>query len=405
MSTNPQSQNQTEIKPLDRLINRLPRRLQNPLIYILGLILLLIPCLTIITLFQDAFINDVPPTPTLTVTIATHRAEHVVNEDYFLGICAYDTYLVHNQYLSEIESATDDDRLQKVLDYGVAIVPAVLHFNVFQEAHNTIDQLAIINLKLVIDSYTPITDPTTIILATGTCASQHYPAIIQRLVLPPREGVIDVLNPRVTSPSVSSISIPQATGLPEGISIYVNSHDPGIYTLSMIAEYVLNGKTYSTQPMKFKVAVPAPNYVNNVISVDWWPGGIGGPYETMPYLVEWYKASFVNNLDMNFFKNGEASEGMSGQYTYIVNLGNDVNLTGWSLYTKDSMQYFSFPDGFILLSGNGVRVWNSVGTNTNKDLFGALEVDYQISSDYYIVELRDQTGTRIASAWVNRDEK
>ncbi len=63
---------------------------------------------------------------------------------------------------------------------------------------------------------------------------------------------------------------------------------------------------------------------------------------------------------------------MDNEHVLIENRGpGSQDMTGWRLSDQEQHYYF-FPTGFILESGNDVRVWTGSGTDTDADLYWGL---------------------------------
>lgn len=59
----------------------------------------------------------------------------------------------------------------------------------------------------------------------------------------------------------------------------------------------------------------------------------------------------------------------NGEFVTLSNDGPDQDLTGWTLRDESSVHRFTFPDGFVLETGELVTVRSGCGTDTATDLY------------------------------------
>ena len=60
----------------------------------------------------------------------------------------------------------------------------------------------------------------------------------------------------------------------------------------------------------------------------------------------------------------------NGEWIEIANLTNvDAAMTDWSIRDESTRHRFYFPDGFVLMSGDDVRVFSGCGDNTADSLY------------------------------------
>lgn len=352
---------------------------------------------------KNVFNLNPEPTPTKTVMWSEPVAYHIVREYQSFNGCPDDIRISRQVVVDEYIASTSDNKSNKFRENSYPITPAMLVTNFWHSSLSEFDVLTVTKLSLEIKDYQPIKDFSAIALEMSTCASQLLPgAKVWRLNIDPRQKSYDVLHPRVTNPSTNNVVIPR--GAPDGIGIEVNGLEPGIYQLSVIIEYNLNGHQDTTEPLLFSIAVPDERQVKNVYEFDFL-GESFGPADPKPFLDEWKNISYKTNLVIEYYKMGETLEGLKGQYTYVINLGEDVDLTGWKLVKRimpgdNQTVYFTFPQ-FILKSGSGIRIWDRDGNNNFQDLFGANSLPNNIADDeVFSIGLLDTNLGWITESWV-----
>lgn len=352
---------------------------------------------------KNVFGWKIEPTPTEYVMWTEPVAYHIVREYLSFNGCAHDIRISNqstvDEYIASIAKEGSTDTFRK---NSYPITPAMLVTNFWHTHLSEFDVLKVTKLSMEIIDYEPITDFNVLILEMSTCASQLLPgAQIWHLNIDPRQKLYDVLHPRTTSPSTISVAIPR--GAPDGIGIEVNGMQPGIYKLSVEIEYDMNGHHATTEPLLFTIAVPDESQIRSVYEFDMMGTWSQLP-DPQPFLDEWRTNTYERNLSTEYYQIGEALDGQVGQYTYIVNLGKDIDLTGWKLIEKTSPNdkgtvYFTFPI-FILKSGSGIRIWNLNGNNTPQDLFGANNLQNLNTDDTFYINLLDTNLERVSGTWV-----
>ncbi len=67
---------------------------------------------------------------------------------------------------------------------------------------------------------------------------------------------------------------------------------------------------------------------------------------------------------------GDDSTNLNDEWVEIINSGaSDVDLTGWGVKDESASHRYSFPDGFVLGSGETVRIYSGCGTDNDSTLY------------------------------------
>jgi hypothetical protein len=96
--------------------------------------------------------------------------------------------------------------------------------------------------------------------------------------------------------------------------------------------------------------------------------------------------------------NGNTPNDLDDEYVEITNYSDDdVDMSGWRLRDESgppNPNIFTFPNGFVLDSGDTVRVWSKSGTNTATNLYwGSSEPIWENGGECAI--LRDEDNQRV----------
>ena len=315
---------------------------------------------------------------------AIHLTREIGVEYTSLAGCLDRAHLISTEDQAGVASAPSwEEKRDALKEYGWPLAPAVLSFSLIREPRSEIDQLVITFLNLQIESYEPLTTSMALVLTVSSCASQYLPEtwLGDVLIVPDRLSY-DVLQPRTSTPSTAGVEV---TSPYEGLSVGANALEPGLYVLSLTAEYVLNGQQLKSDPLVFRMAVPDNSKI--AAAYGWDGTDWVGPEDPAPFLTDYWveQGRFVG---IEFVEKGQTRDGLRGQYTYLTNSGADIDLTGWTLTLDTGETYYTFP-AFTLRAGAGVRVWEGAGTDTNRDLFGARDVFELREGEVWALDLRD----------------
>lgn len=319
---------------------------------------------------------------------------HIFKDSYRnYGHCLHGTSAVPSEQLNEIIKASTDELGVLLGKYSLDIAPTALLIRYSQEKRSPFDETIIREMQLEITEYAPLEDTLEIFIFNSPCAGGFFPLErISYLVINPNQRTYDVLRPRITSPNVQGIKLSEPYA---SFQIDVNALEPGIYHLQLTIYYSINGEELISNPLLFSIIVPELQQVQNVYVSQMGP--IDGPKDALPFK-ETYSEFLKNYIYLEYFANGETLSGLRGPYTYLVNLGHDVELTDWTL-KQDNITLFTFPD-FILPSGYGVRIWSSDGINSQSDLFGADRVNSKEDNNLAI-SLHDNHGNQVWLSYVS----
>lgn len=378
---------------------KVPTRLRPVVLFIVFLALIVAFVLSVAKNLKDVLPEPVNPTPTPVIEWSQSRTVSPLGQSMYDG-CIYDAHLLSIQYLDEVLSlGSTADQEAKVREHGAPIAP-VTWSSVLVSPASESDPLAVTEFSLRIEDYKPLTAPVAIMLVTGPCANgqvveKHH---MGPLLISPHQDTYDVLHPRTTSPPTAGVVVSTSA---EGFNVDINALEPGVYRLRIAVECVLGGHIIRSQAPPFSIAVPSRRTVSLLYSSGWgYPFGVGDPLQDAWDFLDAYWARQARYIKMEFVGYGETAEGLRGQYTYLVNVGATIDLTGWTLATETGEVYYTFPK-FVLEAGSGVRVWKGEGTDTISDLFGAADVLTGTKDSPFLVKLLDTSMDWVSSCWVN----
>ncbi len=372
--------------------NKIPAQLRPIALYLVLFCLTLSFVLGIAKEAKNVFGNRPDPTPTLSLTWTRPKVVHIVREHKSFDHCAHDAYILPTESVAEVSTASSDNHSEKLQRHGYPIAPAALWLTVLQERRSEFDQLVVTSLELHIEENRPLPESTALVLEFGTCASQYLPPNkLGYLQIDPTRRTYDVLHPRMTSPLVAGVEVVSSGGV--GASrVEVNALKPGIYKLSLSGEYALNGRQFKFGPLTYSMAVPDYGKVQSLYYSDF--GEWLGPEDPDALINELLTTTRRAYLKTELIKNGQTAGGLQGSYFYVVNMGKDVDLTGWILARKSGGEY-RFPT-FVLKAGSGVRIWERQGSNTNRDLFGASELFAETTDPTDAIQFLDRDGNLVS---------
>ncbi len=378
-----------------------PRWLRPWALFLALVLLILAFMLPVIKGTKDLVQDISNPTPTSSAKWSDPIAIHIAREYKTITGCQHGAFLLPTWRVSEITSAIPDERYRKLVDYGLPVAPVALAFDLIHQQASELDRVVLTSLELRIEEYQPLTEPTALVLDIRTCASQMLPSLrLGYLQIDPDQKSYDVLHPRTTSPLTTGIDASlSAYGGPYGLGVDVNSLKPGVYMLSLSGEYVFKNQEYGLDPLLFSMVVPDYQRVQYIYHLEI-EGHLVGPDDPAEVVNEFLTTTQRIYLELEFSKHGETAEGLQGQYTYVVNMGTDIDLTGWTLAIRSKNVYYQFPQ-FVLKAGSGVRVWEGRGIDTPRDLYGALDVLEDIDDSSYVIQIQDPDGNFYSQAWID----
>ncbi len=101
------------------------------------------------------------------------------------------------------------------------------------------------------------------------------------------------------------------------------------------------------------------------------------------------KQTTSQNIQVTYVECYPPGDDFQGEFVAIENCGEtDTDLTGWFLCDEMGNR-FTFP-AFILKSGERVRLWTKLGTNTATDLYWGKDIAVWNKKGYYILLLNSE---------------
>lgn len=373
---------------------KIPNALKPVVMFSALLLIVLAFLLNIADVSKNVFSNP-QSTPTKIAEVSESSAIHIGG--YFdYSICTHDAWVISDGALREVLSLYPDNEWSNKFDeHAYTIAPAELHIDFLQERRSEYDQVVINSVELQLFEYQPFNDNTEVVLKTGICAggNGNHPLYLGSLQLNPNQTTYDVLHPRATSPQIGGIPVDSSI---TKFIIKSNAIVPGKYFLKMKLEYVINGQQFTEYPIEFIIAVPDETSVQTLYQIS--EGEWVGPYSSQPFF-DAYLSNQSAYINMDFITVANEEDRLSGIYIYLVNMGKDIDLTGWVISREDEEIFYTFPS-FVLKAGSGIRVWEGRGEDTNQDLFGLNNLNLN-SRDSYILTLQDSSRNWIARTFVN----
>lgn len=318
-----------------------------------------------------------PPAKTYLYPLATNHLS-----DYYEGIgCIYNVWAIAKDNPSSNQIIEGKPFSPENID-GLAIVSPIYTYFTLEADLADGEFITVENIKVIIEEFENPENGAILIVPTSICAGSDpgFPNLsgIFPVRISPKNKQVSLTEARETKPSDLIYTV--TTDTPLRYKLYINSLDPGWYTITVQANYYYKGKRGVVNLDKpIVLYVPDENYISGMFYADW------NDNDNLKVLDNKTQVEILSenrklreNWIIMTLETPIRNPEVSGEYLRIENLGLEQDMTGWAIEGRNigsdnpSTPAFTFPN-FILPEWGAVRVWSGNGNNKRIDLYWNLD--------------------------------
>ena len=332
-------------------------------------------------------------------------------KDYYEGIgCIHNIWAISKDNPQSILIEEGEVYSKESMDEIALVAPIYTYITLETELPSN-DFITIENIDILIDQFSGPEDQAVIVVPSSICAGSDpgFPNLdgVFPVRITPDTRQMSITEPRETKPSLVNFTVNNDS--PLLLKVFINSIDPGWYTLSIEVEFFYHGrKDHVVLDKSINIYVPVDNYVSDIYIADWNENNI------LNLLDDTSKDDLIReiqNLRENWIimtlETPINNPDITGEYIRIENLGLEQDMTGWIIDGRDLISDrsiippFTFPQ-FLLGEWGSVRLWSGSGNNGPLDLYWHLNQDLLSNrSDFINIVLVNKSGDIISTLSYN----